>query len=60
MATQTTGIIDLIGAETYAAQVCEEAYVAADRANGSTSTRAIMGYEPMIARAKGRTPTTTA
>ena len=31
MATQTRDVIDLIGAETYAEQVCEEAYVAAER-----------------------------
>lgn len=36
MATQTTGIIDLIGADTYAAQVREETYISADRVTGST------------------------
>lgn len=54
MATQTTGIIDLIGAETYATQVCEEAYVAADRATGSTRSAELVGGSHRAMDATGR------
>ncbi|HUF97487.1 MAG TPA: PIG-L family deacetylase [Ilumatobacter sp.] len=44
MSSQTTGVIDMVGSETYAVQVCEEAYVAAGRATGSPP------FESLIAR----------
>ncbi len=43
LSTQTAGVIDLIGPETYAAQVCEEAYIAAERVVGPAPAGALVG-----------------